>query len=90
MARNDINQISVVGFEAPSIPELADKVQTELIDAHVGKKDYSLNVLQQYFWNPSAANENYGQMIYYSLDKKEDQSTHPINADAKDRPRGKK
>lgn len=83
MARNDINQISVVGFEAPSIPELAEKVQTELIDKHIGNKDYSLNILQQYFWNPGGDSKNFGQMIYYSLDEK------PKPADPKT-PAGKK
>jgi hypothetical protein len=94
MARNDIGQISVIGLEAESIPALANKVQTELIDVHIQKEGYSLNILQQYFWNPSGDNKNYGQMIYYSLDEKKSTdtspATHPINAKASDRPRGKK
>ena len=91
MARNDIGQISVVAFEAPNIPALADEVQEKLINPNIGKEGYSLNILQQYFFNPGGDNKNYGIMVYYSLDeKKQTEVTHPFNASAADRPRGKK
>lgn len=79
MARNDIGQISVVAFEAPNIPGLADEVQKKLIDPNIKKDGYSLNILQQYFFNPGGDNKNYGIMVYYSLDeKKKPEPSEPV------------
>lgn len=71
MARNDLDQVSVVGFDAPTIEDLANIIQTELIDPNIGHADRSLNIMQQFFFNPvSGVSKDYGAMIYYAIQPK--------------------
>lgn len=68
MARNNNDDLSVMGFEGRDIAALADDIQENLIDAHV--ETHMVNIAERYFFQPQFDGAPYTALIFYSLTEK--------------------
>lgn len=68
MARNDLGELSVLGLEANSMPELSDEIQTNLIDKWAGT--HHVQIAERYFHTPQSLGGKYTALIFYVIEEK--------------------